>query len=253
MARTCRKSPRGLEFDPAKPDETDFSLRQALVAARPQILHSWGGRNSRLRSTMSSHHERPYTVHRPIASIGCLPDAAVWPPPCLPVCSAQWPPSGSRPEMRTIISFDAASVVYVWLFYTLMSRATAEQAAVYPSRDELRGAVTVVAVVLLSLVSVIAVAALLNNLAHAPHWLNVIHLTTSLLAIALAWLLANIFFGLHYMALYLTATQRPVTPQVLNSPIGRTLATGNSCTFRSRSPCASRLRMWSSPPPPCAG
>ena len=104
--------------------------------------------------------------------------------------------------MRTIISFDAASVVYVWLFYTLMSRTTAEQAAVLPSRDELRGAVTIVAVVLLSLVSVIAVAALLNNLAHAPHWLNVIHLTTSLLAIALAWLLANIFFGLHYMALY---------------------------------------------------
>ena len=106
------------------------------------------------------------------------------------------------PEMRTIISFDAASVVYVWLFYTLMSRTTAEQAAVLSSRDELRGAVTLVAVVLLSLVSVIAVAALLNNLAHAPHWLNVIHLTTSLLAIALAWLLANIFFGLHYMALY---------------------------------------------------
>jgi uncharacterized membrane protein len=105
------------------------------------------------------------------------------------------------PEMRTIISFDAASVVYVWLFYTLMSRTTGEQAALL-SRDELRGAVTVVAVVLLSLVSVIAVAALLNNLAHAPHWLNVIHLTTSLLAIALAWLLANIFFGLDYMALY---------------------------------------------------
>ena len=107
------------------------------------------------------------------------------------------------PEMRTIISFDTASVVYVWLFYTLMSRTTAERAAVLSSRDELRGAVTVVAVVLLSLVSVVAVAALLNNLAHAPHWLNVIHLTTSLLAIALAWLLANIFFGLHYMALYL--------------------------------------------------
>ena len=106
------------------------------------------------------------------------------------------------PEMRTIISFDAASVVYVWLFYTLMSRTTADQVAVLSSRDELRGAVTLVAVVLLSLVSVIAVAALLNNLAHAPHWLNVIHLTTSLLAIALAWLLTNIFFGLHYMALY---------------------------------------------------
>ena len=106
------------------------------------------------------------------------------------------------PEMRTIVSFDAASAVYVWLFYTLMSRTTAEQAAVLSSRNELRGAVTVVAVVLLSLVSVIAVAALLNNLAHAPHWLNVIHLTTSLLAIALSWLLANIFFGLHYMALY---------------------------------------------------
>ena len=105
-------------------------------------------------------------------------------------------------EMRTIISFDAASVVYVWLFYTLISRTTAEQAAVLSGRDELRGAITPVAVVLLSLVSVAAVAALLNNLAHAPRWLNMIHLTTSLLAIVLAWLLANIFFGLHYMSLY---------------------------------------------------
>lgn len=106
------------------------------------------------------------------------------------------------PEMRLIISFDAASVVYVWLFYTLISRTTAEQAAVRSGRDELRGAATLVVVVLLSLVSVVAVAALLNNLARAPHWLNVIHLTTSLAAIALAWLLAHIFFGLHYMALY---------------------------------------------------
>jgi len=110
------------------------------------------------------------------------------------------------PEMRAIISFDAGSVVYVVLFYTLMSRTTAEQAAVLSGRHELHGAVTVVAVVLLSFVSVVAVAALLNNLAHAPHWLNVIHLTTSLLAVALAWLLVHIFFGLHYMELYYSKT-----------------------------------------------
>ena len=106
------------------------------------------------------------------------------------------------PEMRTIISFDAAAVIYVGLFYTVISRATADQAAMMSSRHELRGAATILAVVLLSIVSIVAVAALLNNLAHAPHWLNVIHLTTSLLAVALAWLLAHIFFGLHYMALY---------------------------------------------------
>src|SRR5450631_3771638 len=58
------------------------------------------------------------------------------------------------PEMRAIVSFDAAAVVYVGLFYTLISRTTAEQAAVRSSRDELRGAITIVAVVLLSLVSV---------------------------------------------------------------------------------------------------
>ena len=101
------------------------------------------------------------------------------------------------------------------------------------SRYELRGAHTLVAVVLLSLVSVIAVAAMLNNLAHAPHWLNVIHLTTSLLAVALAWLLAHIFFGLHYMDLVITPTQCQGTlahiTAALNFSIARTLATGTSC------------------------
>ena len=156
------------------------------------------------------------------------------------------------PEMRTIISFDTASVVYVWLFYTLMSRTTAEQVAVLSSRDELRGAVTLVAVVLLSLVSVIAVAALLNNLAHAPHWLNVIHLTTSLLAIALAWLLTNIFLGLHYMALY----YRHPTPgggSGLEFPNHPNAGYWDFMYYSFTMRCASLLRMWSSPPLPCVG
>jgi uncharacterized membrane protein len=111
------------------------------------------------------------------------------------------------PEMRTVISFDTGAVIYVVLFCTLISGATAEHAAVLSGRHELSGAITIVAIVLLSFVSVIAVAALLNNLAHAPHWLNIIHLTTSLLAVVLAWLLAHIFFGLHYMALYYSDTE----------------------------------------------
>ena len=149
------------------------------------------------------------------------------------------------PEMRTVISFDAAAVIYLGLFYTLLSRITAEHSAVSHSRYELRGAHTLVAVVLLSLVSVIAVAAMLNNLAHAPHWLNVIHLTTSLLAVALAWLLAHIFFGLHYMDLYYANTvpgDVSAHNRGLEFSIARTLATGTSCTIHSRSGCASGLR-----------
>ncbi len=106
------------------------------------------------------------------------------------------------PEMRTIISFDVASLVYLALLYVLMSRSVTERSTPLSGRDEIRGAATVIAVVILSIVSVIAVVALLNNLAHAPHWLNVIHLTTSLLAIVLSWLLAHVIFGLHYMALF---------------------------------------------------
>jgi uncharacterized membrane protein len=43
------------------------------------------------------------------------------------------------PEMRTVISFDTAAVIYVGLFYTLISGTTAEHAAALASRHELRG------------------------------------------------------------------------------------------------------------------
>lgn len=109
-------------------------------------------------------------------------------------------------EMRMIISFDAAGLVYVVLFCIRIAQRESERDGLRASRDELHGVATLVAVVVLAIMSVVAVAALLNNLAQAPYWLNVIHIATSLLAIVLAWLLTHIFFGLHYMALYYANT-----------------------------------------------
>ena len=46
------------------------------------------------------------------------------------------------PEMRTVISFDAASVIYLGLFYILLSGITTEHSTGSHSRYELRGAIT---------------------------------------------------------------------------------------------------------------
>jgi uncharacterized membrane protein len=57
-------------------------------------------------------------------------------------------------------------------------------------------------VIVLSVVSLVAVAAMLNNPGHRPRWQHNLHMTTSLLAVILSWFLTHIYFGLYYMRLY---------------------------------------------------
>jgi uncharacterized membrane protein len=105
-------------------------------------------------------------------------------------------------EMRLVISFDLATLAYVLIFFQLMRVATPQQAADISHGQEPRGVTVLFGVVLLSFVSFSIVAAMLDNMNGASHLLRIIHLSTSLLAIILAWLLAHIIFGLHYMSMY---------------------------------------------------
>src|SRR5208337_149129 len=97
-------------------------------------------------------------------------------------------------EMRLIIIFDLAAIAYLGLFVALMSVATPAHAAELSHRSGPSRARTLVGVVLMSLVSVTAVAALLD-LDTDLRWLHRIHLASSLLAICLAWMLAHVLFG----------------------------------------------------------
>ena len=88
----------------------------------------------------STAHDRPYPSPPTIAFIGCSPGEAALATALLAGALSVLATFRLPPEMRTIISFDTASVVYVWLFYTLISRTTAEHArgAVRSSRTKRR-------------------------------------------------------------------------------------------------------------------
>jgi uncharacterized membrane protein len=104
-------------------------------------------------------------------------------------------------EMRLIICFDLAAAVYIGLFVGLMDVATPEQAAELAHSAEPNSRRTLICAALLSLISLVAVAALMH-LDNASRALRMIHLGTSLAAVCLAWMLAHILFGLHYMHRY---------------------------------------------------
>ncbi len=108
-------------------------------------------------------------------------------------------------EVGLTICFDLAAIVYVGLFVALMNAATPEHAAELSSRSEPSDMRILAGVIILSLISVTAVGALQHP--NAPsHPVRMLHLGASLAAIFLAWLLAHIRFGLHYMRMYYNDT-----------------------------------------------
>jgi uncharacterized membrane protein len=109
---------------------------------------------------------------------------------------ATWP---LPTPMRLILCFDLAAITYVGLFVILMNVATPEQGAEL-SRARWRH-FHLLLLILLTLVGVAAIPVLSHPDNGSP-LLRLLHYGASLLAIALAWLVAHISFGLHYMTMY---------------------------------------------------
>jgi uncharacterized membrane protein len=105
-------------------------------------------------------------------------------------------------DLNLLLTYDCGVVVYLVLFCILVVRASPEDAAEISRRGEPNGALMLLAVVVLSLVSLVAVAAMLNNPGNRPRWQHNLHMTLSLLAVILSWFLTHIYFGLYYMRLY---------------------------------------------------
>ena len=105
-------------------------------------------------------------------------------------------------EMWLIVGFDIAALTYVILFFRLMSATSPEQAADLSRRTEPSGLLVLLATIVLSVFSFGAIAAMLDNLNSAPHWLRIMHLVGSVLALFLSWVLVHIIFGLEYMKMY---------------------------------------------------
>jgi uncharacterized membrane protein len=103
-------------------------------------------------------------------------------------------------DMRLIICFDLASIAYVGFFVWLMNVATGEDCAELATHSR-RWSFHLFLMILLALVGVAAIA-VLSRPDHSSHPLRNLKYGASLLAIVLAWLVAHIGFGLHYMRMY---------------------------------------------------
>ena len=109
---------------------------------------------------------------------------------------------GLPDELKLLIPYNLGVGVYLVLTGALMRRASPEDAAELSRKGEPNNILTLIVVIALSVVSLVGVAAMLNHPSGRPRWVVNLHMTTSLLAVVLSWLLAHIYFGLHYARLY---------------------------------------------------
>jgi len=109
---------------------------------------------------------------------------------------------GLPDELKLLIPYNLGVGVYLVLTGALMRRASPEDAAELSRKGEPNNILTLIVVIALSVVSLVGVAAMLNHPSGRPRWVVNLHMTTSLLAVILSWLLAHIYFGLHYARLY---------------------------------------------------
>src|SRR5271165_1878775 len=105
-------------------------------------------------------------------------------------------------ELNLLITYNIGVGVYLVLTLALMRRASPEDAAELACHSEPNNLLVLIVVNVLSVASLVGVAAMLNHPSGRPHWVVNLHMTTSLLAVILSWFLAHIYFGLHYARLY---------------------------------------------------
>jgi uncharacterized membrane protein len=102
-------------------------------------------------------------------------------------------------EMRLIVCFDLAAITWVGLFIVLMNVAAGEDCAEL-SRSRWRH-FHLFFLIVLTIVGIAAIP-ILSHPDSSSQSRRILHYGAALLAIALAWLVAHISFGLHYSNMY---------------------------------------------------
>jgi uncharacterized membrane protein len=157
---------------------------------------------------------------------------------------------GLPDELNLLIPYDLGVIVHLALFCALMGRASPEDAAELSRRREPNNILILLAVIVLSVVSLVGVAAMLNHPIGRPRWVVNLHMAASLLAVILSWLVAHIYFGLHYMRLYYddAIVDGKLTFHMgLEFPKARRRTSRTSCITLLRLPCAIRRLISLSP------
>jgi uncharacterized membrane protein len=105
-------------------------------------------------------------------------------------------------DIRFILAYVVGISLYLALILFMMYVSTAEVTMRRSLATEPSNAGVLITVSLFSIVSLMAIALLLNNSTKRPALVSNIHMGLSLLAIFLSWLFVHTYFALHYARMY---------------------------------------------------
>jgi uncharacterized membrane protein len=106
-------------------------------------------------------------------------------------------------ETRIILSIDVFLFTYVALVYRLMSVATAERCVdLARGRRTLAKEAMLIATLLVTSVSIAAIGVMLNSQRDQTRWVRLLHLGSSLFALIVGWICAQMIFAVQYMRIY---------------------------------------------------
>jgi uncharacterized membrane protein len=103
---------------------------------------------------------------------------------------------------RLLLSWNLGTMTYLLLGWATVARADATMTRVRAQTQDQSGYVIFVLVVTAASASFVAIGFLVGDFRNLPHWGRVAHLTLSISALLLSWLLIQTLFAFHYARWY---------------------------------------------------
>jgi uncharacterized membrane protein len=104
--------------------------------------------------------------------------------------------------MRVLIAWNAGALAYLVLAWLAVARANPEMTLVRAQAQDQTGFVMFLLVVTAAATSFVAIGFLSSDLKDLPFWPRTWHLTLSVVALLLSWLLIQTLFAFHYARRY---------------------------------------------------
>ena len=105
-------------------------------------------------------------------------------------------------RMRVLIAWNAGALAYLVLAWLAVARANPEMTLVRAQAQDQTGFVMFLLVVTAAATSFVAIGFLSSDLKDLPFWPRTWHLTLSVVALLLSWLLIQTLFAFHYARRY---------------------------------------------------
>jgi len=122
---------------------------------------------------------------------------------------------------RVLLSWDAGALLYLALAWYVVARADPTLTRLRVRTQDQSGYVIFLLVVTAACMSIVAIGFLVGNLRDLPFWPRAWHVTLSIVALTLSWLLIQTLFAFHYARRYYSHRRDPeAEPHGLQFPGG---------------------------------